>query len=651
MGIKEVAKKAKEFITGKNITQGRLYDYSTKESREACIPYFVDYSKEQKSPYAKKMVVMDDYYNNKHVTQLEIQKAMEDRNVPFIPAIIPDPFIHVESQIIPDIPEFEFNGRDDDLDSQKAKQREYVVKYVVENNKVEAMNPDNERRVNKLGNAFWKVSYDYSKSGPGYKGDIVVGNPDPASMFNDPSAVEIDECEYLIYSYRMHRMKAARVFKKDLERLEMSVYDLETNGDYSDTEIYNSQTHDINDDTLQIVEFWFRQPMDGKETYEYEIEGKTVKKEVVWEAGDIACSIMISDREIRYIPKYWDKTASQNKMYPFVKYCKIPVNKSFWDKSEIEPIKDLVDAADREFATAILNDTFHANDIILQEENALADDSELDNIPGAVWKVKTGKMGSVARLGGLSDRNGGLKETIDFIREIIKQTVGNFDVNMGDAPPSNVKTLGGLVELKEQGNRRQNIKKADRTGGFERLYELIDWTALEFYDDDRMIFLGAKDDKVKKKFNEYRQTLPPGSQIQNLDPNSGPIIFKFNSDNQKITKGKDSYYPRVDAIVRAGDGIKNSKAMTLMATEKLAQMKITPENYKIVLGMLDILDIPNRKEIEDSLERLFSQVQQGQPQGQQITPDDLLAGLDEDERAYLEEHPEVLDQMMGGGQA
>jgi hypothetical protein len=61
-------------------------------------------------------------------------------------------------------------------------------------------------------------------------------------------------------------------------------------------------------------------------------------------------------------------------MYPIVKYGKIPVRKSFWDKGEIETCKDLFDAGNREFITAILNDAFMANDITLYEEDSLPKD-------------------------------------------------------------------------------------------------------------------------------------------------------------------------------------------------------------------------------------------------------------------------------------
>lgn len=655
MGIKEVIKRVlprKGDNKGYEINGAQRYDYSTRESREITIPFLYDYAKAQKEPQTSKFKLYDDYYNNIHKVQEETAKFCNEKGLPFIPAVIPDAYIHVESQIIPDIPGFEFNGRDDDLDSQKAKQREYVVKYVLDDNKVEAQNTDNERQLNKLGNALWYVGYDYDLSGPGYRGKIVVEAIDPSEIFPDPAAIDEDDCEFIDRSFRMHRMKVMRKFSKDLKRLGISINELSIDGNFADTEIYNSQYQDVNTDTMQVIYHWFRQPFDGSEKQEITIpdpmtgKDKTISIPVEWEAGDIALSIFIGSKEIRYVPKYWVKTGRQNKHYPISKYCKIPVAKSFWDKSEIEPIKELIDAADRELSMTLLNDTFNANDIILMVEDAAAENSTFENTPGAHWKVTQQGWGKVQRLGGLSNLNGGLKDTINLLRDIIKQTVGNFDVNMGDAPPNNVKTLGGLVELKEQGNKRQNIKKADRMAGFARLYELIDWTALEFYDDDRMIYLGAE------KVDNYKPDPMTGKMVKK------PVIFKFNSDNLRVldanatdtTQEAQYYYPVVDAKIDVGDDIQNSKAMTLMATENLLNKPINAQNWKIIAEMLDVMGLPNRQELKDWLEQTFGQgVMPGNnPEAPQLTPEELIAGLTPDEQAYLQEHPEVLEEMMGG---
>src|SRR5206468_11352356 len=107
--------------------------------------------------------------------------------------------------------------------------------------------------------------------------------------------------------------------------------------------------------------------------------------------------------------------------------------KSFWDKGEIESIKDLVDAGNREFMTAILNDAFMANDIIIKEKGALVEGQEIGNVPGTQVEVNPGKVDSVRRLGGVS-ANGGILGMIDFIHDKIQETNGNYDSSMGKEP-------------------------------------------------------------------------------------------------------------------------------------------------------------------------------------------------------------------------
>lgn len=642
MGIKKTAIKLKNKIN--KVVKGsswRYWDMDTKESRESTVQEDYNFALTQRSEREKIWVQNDNYYNNKHVVAGEIYNQLEEQGIPWTPAVIPDSYIHVESQIIPDIPDFELKGRDDDLDSAKAKQREYVVKYVLENNKLENLNTENERRLNILGDAFYKVAWDGNKEGYGFKGDIVIGNPGCENILPDPAAYTIDDCEFIVYPYRMHRRKASRVFANELSSLDMTIDDIGVDGNQSDTEIYENQVRDVNDDTVQVVEYWFRQNSYGNET----ING--VKYD--WEPGDIACSIQINNIEIKYIPKYWIKTGKQNKMYPIVGYCKIPVYNSFWNKSDLEAIKDLQDQVDRELAIAILNDAFTANDIIVAEDGAIADGSTLENKPGAIWRMKQGMANGVRRLGGLGNASNRI-EIINFLRGIMQEVVGNFDSTQGKEPVR-VTTASGIAQLNERADARKTIKKADRLSGFERLFELIDWTALEFYDDNRLIFIGAKGEGEE------------------------PIMFKYNSDNSRVfdDASGEYYYPRVDATVSAGDGMKKSKAFTLAATENLISKPINESNYKIVNEMLDIMDTPNKKAIKEYYEKLYApklELMQLQTQkaieqlmnppapqmpaqggGQAPTPsmDDVVAGLSPDELDFLEQNPEIMNELEGGG--
>ena len=57
--------------------------------------------------------------------------------------------------------------------------------------------------------------------------------------------------------------------------------------------------------------------------------------------------------------------------------------------------------------------------------------------------------------------------------------------------------------------------------------------------------------------------------------------------------------------VSAGDGVARSKAATLEVLDKLAAVQPTPQNYKILSAMLDILDIPQKQDIQKEWEQMF----------------------------------------------
>lgn len=541
---KKVVQKIKGAVTG-NLD---VFDMSTPENRQRQVERDYDLARTEKEPVQQRFKQLNDYYNGKPYTARQAQEFREKFGINFDPPSLPDAYVQVESQIDDVVPTPQFKGRDDDLDSKKAKIREQVVKFVWYNNSVDELNISNDRSLNELGNAFWKVAWDGSVQGPGYVGDIVIGDPDPANIFPDPAAYDVDDCEFIDFVYRLHRRKARRIFGEIVDKIT-------GDSDHYETEIYDNQQPSMDDQTLKVVEHWYRD-----------------------DEGDIACSIQINCIEVKHIAKYWEITRhSGNKMYPIVHYTKIPVRKSFWGKGEIDSIKDLIDAGNREFITAIMNDVFMANDIVVYEEGALVNEEEgMPNHPGAQVKVKQNKASAIKRLGGLSE-NGGIINMIQFIGEKIQEANGNYDSAQGKEPVR-VTTSSGIAQLNEKAQARQSVKKAGRTQGFERLAKLTDWTALEFYNTDRIILIRGE---------------KPG------EPDTSTV---FNSANMMTHGPEGAYFPTVDVEISVGEGIKRSKAFTLAATQELANLKITPENVGIVLSIVDLLDLPNSEDIKKSIE-------------------------------------------------
>ncbi|MGE5328000.1 MAG: hypothetical protein ACM3KR_00630 [Deltaproteobacteria bacterium] len=628
----------------KNQSKDQVWDMSTKQAREIQVKRDFGIAKDAKMPITLQLIQLDEYYNNRHYTKDQIINLAAEKGWDFVPPVLPDPFILVETGIDPLRPEFTFKGRDNKITEDKIKERQDVVEFILYNNKIDDMMPENERNLSKSKNAFWKVAFDDKLQGPGYIGDITIGNPNPANIFPDPSAYDIDDCEYIIYAYRMHRRQARRVFGEIVDTVP-------NDNNHSDTEIYggrveittsgsitsNNGSQLYLDNSLQVIEYWYKD-----------------------DEGDIACSIQINETEVKHIPKYWKNTASSgNKMYPFVKYCKIPMQQSFWDKSEIETIIDLVDAADREFITAILSDDLSTGDIILVEENALANGQTIKNIPNQVVTVKQNKMGSVRRLGDISNNNNALN-MIQFIHDKIQETNGSFDSSQGKEP-TRVTTASGIAQLNEKAGKRSELKKADRNTGFRRLFELCDWTALEFYTNDRLIMIRGKNNEpdIPLQFNANNHKEFNGNQYMVQMEDAAQRGIEVTPEMEEQFADQASYFPRIDAEIIVSDGVIKSKAFTAQATsEVLAQMdNLNPAKAEVLKSQVETMGLPNQEAIEEGIDMTIQQQAeqgQGMQEQQREHPVDTLFKVlsPEQQQQFLklsrEEQIAMINQIVGG---
>lgn len=562
-------------------------NYSTREDRERTVAMLFAEAKSARTMQETEWIRFNDYYNFMHDVSREIQEYCAENDMPYTPAVVSDPWVMVESQIDPNVPEPEFHGRDTDQDSAKAKQREYAVKYIVENNRLGDMNNANERRLLKYGDAFWKAYWDSDMRCGINEGDIRIIDVPVEAMYPDPAigAGEIQDGEYLDYVYRMPVTRFYRTFRRELKQMDLYPDEL-TGGDYTTRDdLFAMATPDesARDRTVQIIEHWFKQPED---TQDEETSEKVP-------AGAVGCSIQVAGKEIKYIASYWKNTGRQCQLFPFVQYWRVQDENSVWNKSELYPILAMVDAADRKLSTTIMNEMFAANDIILLEDGALADGTELTNEPGAVVKMKPGRLSGITRLGGLQSIASGMND-MSWFRGEIERTNRNYDSNMGKET-ARVTTATGLAMLRSDAKSQNDIKSSDRNAGFERLYELLDWLALEFYDDDRLIYLGADKDKgreeaVSVKYNArmLADTMP---EVTDADGN--------------VVREAWDYYPRVDVTITAGDSVVRGKQETLNALATLTQSQITADNWQLFAAQLQILDIPNKQDIVEMWERKF----------------------------------------------
>lgn len=552
-----------------------LYNYTTPYNREDTVKTLLAHAAEGRRGMSSYWKRMRSYYDGTHSTAAYANAFGNDNGIDWQAAQSTDGYIHVESQIDASLPEFEFSPRGKD-DGDKAKQREKIVRYICDRNDLEFKNSRNERRLGIYGSAVWKVCWDSSQREDGTVGEVVIDNPAPQQIFPDPAALRVDDCEYIGYVYPMHIAKAHRVFGCELSERGIDLDDIvsSTKNRLSDSADEDSVSENRLTDTVRITEWWFRQPCDGEATFTYYEDGKAFCETVKYRAGDIALSVLIGDYEVRYIPKYWLDTDCT--MFPFVIYDRLPKEKTLWGRSELEAIIPFIDAADREIAYAQLNSAFSSNDVIVAEENAFADDSTLDNTPGAIWKLRPGMMGKVQRLGNAAYSESYLHANFDKWRSLMQETTGNFAITQG-SEPDRVTTATGIALLNERARSRNNLKRIDKSAGFARLFELCDRTALEYYDDGRVILSGAADEE---------DTIYVASDFKRAD-------------------GDRTYIPRVDIRIHIGDGLANSKAFTVSAVSSLISTPITAENYRIVKSYLELIDLPMRQEISDMLDERF----------------------------------------------
>ena len=522
-----------------------IYDYQTPEARVRTARFLFEYAKSYRAEADERWQLCYEYYAGRHRTQLEIAESCRDAGIPWIAAMSPDPYLQVESQITSELPEFEFRGRDDDLDSARARQREDVVRYILAHSRVADEMASNDRRCLITGSSAWKVYWDDAGGG-----DIRVVPVDPRFLYPDPSAKRLDECEYLQFVYPVHRRAFERQYGAELKRLGVEPEQLARTFDPYSTPA--PETYTAQDDVITVTEHWYR---DGE--------------------GDICCSIQAGGCELRHIEKYWRRTAPHNASYPFVIQYRVSNPDLFWGTGDIEPILTLVDAVDRELSVAQLSSAFLGSDIILAEHDAFSEEPE--NRPGALWRLKPGAMGKVARLGGFGGNSAHLEMTAK-LREMISETLGTLDIDRGIVQTS-LTSAAALSQLIERSDARSVPKKSERINAFARLYTLIDWTALEFYDEDRVIFLGAKND-------------------------GEPKVFTFNANSFLDERG---YFPVVDAYVSTGDGMRRSNSFTLSAIDSLLGHQVTRENYPLVMDVLRLLGLERAGEIEEHFEKIFAE--------------------------------------------
>lgn len=543
-----------------------------------------------------------------------------------------DEYIQVESQINPDIPEPLFRGRDNKQDEKKAKQREYIVKYVLYANDIKSKNTNLERSLKKYGDAFYKVYYDPEKLyKDNLRGEIRIEQVNIDNIFPDPTARRIEDCEYIAQIYFMHRRKAKRMwgdlFKKhNIDIDTITTETIKATETLADSEI-ESEQHKV-----QICEFWY-----------------------INDEGNIALAMLINGKVFNHIKQYWQETGEQCKLYPFVHFYTIKDERNFWNISELEVILPLCEINNEMLNAGLTNMAYMSNDVWAmqyqtdQEKNEIV---SIDNVPGSIIPYKLG-FAPPQRVGGLNPLSK-FFDNIENIEHKIQRTTRNYDSNQG-GETKRVTTASGVAQLRADAAEQSNKKDFDKLQAWKRMFILIDWTGLEFYKEERLIYIGVPK-RIGNKIDTSGQKEP---MLENLDTANGDIFFKFKSDdvrqslNPRYETDKNTgelvevadgyYYPTVDCEVSPTNSAQTNAIIdTLM---QLASIKLTVDNYKFVIKAVSLLDIPDKDEIIDEIEGIF------EPKAiKELSPEmnKLISYLPLETQAIIRKQPHLLMTALQG---
>lgn len=230
------------------------YDYSERLCREETVAHLLDIAARNKLPTVGYWKKMRAYYDGDHEISAHNNAFAGEQDIPWEAAQSTDGFIHVESQIDTALPDFEFSPRAAD-DYERAKQREKITRFICDINYLEQKNAVNERRLNILGSAVYKVCWDSSLFDGRNSGEVIIDAPKPEQIFTDPASSTVDGCEYIGYVYRLHKQKAKRIFEKDFKNLgeDISDYiDSYRNGRYYEYTGDERNSGEIGDDTITV---------------------------------------------------------------------------------------------------------------------------------------------------------------------------------------------------------------------------------------------------------------------------------------------------------------------------------------------------------------------------------------------------------------
>lgn len=267
--------------------------------------------------------------------------------------------------------------------------------------------------------AWFYVYWDNSLSGGSpsrgnvWKGDVVVESIDPANLYYDPQAPDIDDARWVIYAVPKTTQWVKEMFGKDVEPDSVQSFE---------TEIYDRPGSEQSKNRVMFYARWSRK--DGKLNVTYAAGGEVLKKiEGVYKHGE----------------------------YPFIPFVAKKRRKSIVGISEARNIMNNQKLLNKLIEMPTTSALLTANPIAILNRKAGISKQHWVSKPGMVWETQLDNPSQAVHWLQPPTFSGDVYKLTDMLTTYIEKIGGVYDAMTGETPKG-VTAASAIQLLQEQGS-------------------------------------------------------------------------------------------------------------------------------------------------------------------------------------------------------
>lgn len=267
--------------------------------------------------------------------------------------------------------------------------------------------------------AWFYVYWDNSLSGGSaargnvWKGDVVIESIDPANLYYDPQATDIDDARWVIYAVPKTTQWVKEMFGKDVDPDSVQSFE---------TEIYDRPGSEQSKNRVMFYARWSRK--DGKLNVTYAAGGEVLKKiESVYKHGE----------------------------YPFIPFVAKKRRKSIVGISEARNIMNNQKLLNKLIEMPTTSALLTANPIAILNRKAGISKQHWVSKPGMVWETQLDNPSQAVHWLQPPTFQGDVYKLTDMLTTYIEKIGGVYDAMTGETPKG-VTAASAIQLLQEQGS-------------------------------------------------------------------------------------------------------------------------------------------------------------------------------------------------------